>query len=66
MSLQPQTIPPVPEATVRVAGAAFPKGNLYLRLRDELSLFCHYGGNESGDVIILLRLLTRARCEIDP
>jgi len=36
MSLQPQTIPPVPEATVRVAGAAFPKGNLYPRLRDEL------------------------------
>jgi len=26
----------VPEATVRVARAAFPKGNLYLRLRDEL------------------------------
>jgi transposase len=26
----------VPEATVRVARAAFPKGNLYLQLRDEL------------------------------
>lgn len=39
MSLHPQLIPPVPEATVLVAVAAFPKGNLYLRLRDELGVF---------------------------
>src|SRR5690242_8022813 len=33
---RPQPIGPVPEQTARVARAAFPKGNLYLRLGDEL------------------------------
>ncbi len=36
MSLRPQIISPIPEETVRVARAAYPKGNLYLRLRDHL------------------------------
>jgi transposase len=36
MSLQPQEIAPVPEETERIARAAFPKGNIYLRLRDEI------------------------------
>jgi transposase len=36
MSLQPQAIAPVPEETERIARAAFPKGNIYLRLRDEI------------------------------
>ncbi len=36
MSLQPREIPPVPEETQRVARAAFPKGNVYVRLRDEI------------------------------
>src|SRR3954452_4623022 len=36
MSLQPGPNSPVPHETVRVARAAFPKGNPYLRLRDEL------------------------------
>jgi transposase len=36
MSLHPQPIAPVPEQTVRVAAAAFPKGNPYLTLRDQL------------------------------
>ena len=36
MSLQPKEITPVPEETVRVARAAFPKGNAWLSLRDEL------------------------------
>lgn len=36
MSLHPQAIPLVPEQTTRVAQAAFPKGNLYMRIRDEL------------------------------
>lgn len=36
MSLQPQPMGPVPEETARVARAAFPKGNVYIRLRDEL------------------------------
>ena len=36
MSLQPREIPPVPEETQRIARAAFPKGNVYVRLRDEI------------------------------
>jgi transposase len=36
MSLKPMPIPPVPPDTARVARAAFRKGNLYLKLRDEL------------------------------
>jgi transposase len=34
--MQPQPWPDVPEATVRVARAAFPKGALAIRIRDEL------------------------------
>ncbi len=34
--LRPQPTPPVPEATARAARAAFPKGNRYITLRDEL------------------------------
>ncbi|MDP9373914.1 MAG: hypothetical protein M3Q65_15950 [Chloroflexota bacterium] len=36
MSLHPLAVYRVPEGTARVAHAAFPKGNLYLTLRDEL------------------------------
>lgn len=36
MSLKPQPIQPIPKQTVRIALAAFPKGNPYLMLRDEL------------------------------
>jgi transposase len=36
MSLHPDPLGPVPEQTARVARAAFPHGNLYLRLRDEI------------------------------
>src|ERR687898_262427 len=36
LSLQPGPTRPVPELTVSVARAASPKGNPYLRLRDEL------------------------------
>jgi transposase len=36
MSLRPQPVPPVPDETARVTRAAFPKGNLYLLLRDEI------------------------------
>ncbi len=34
MCLKPEVVPPVPELTVLVARAAFPKGNRYIRLRD--------------------------------
>jgi transposase len=36
MSLQPETIPAIPEETVRVARTIVPKGNRYMLLRDEL------------------------------
>jgi transposase len=36
MSLHPQEIPAIPEETCRVAQAAFPRGNVYMRLRDAL------------------------------
>lgn len=39
MCLHPESISPVPEVTARVAKAAFPRGNRYLRLRDELGVF---------------------------
>src|SRR3954451_24475451 len=38
MSLKPTPVGPVPELTAYVARAAFPKGNPYLRLRDELGV----------------------------
>ena len=36
MSLHPQTPNQIPPDTFRVAVAAFPKGNIYIRMRDEL------------------------------
>jgi transposase len=36
MSMRPKPIRPVPEDTARVAEAAFPKGNLYMHMRDVL------------------------------
>src|SRR5919198_1516212 len=36
MSMQPRPWPEVPESTARVARAAFPKGSLAMRVRDEL------------------------------
>lgn len=36
MCLNLEIVGSVPEETVRIALAAFPKGNLYMRMRDEL------------------------------
>ncbi len=38
MSLQPEPIGSIADQTARVAGAALPGGNAYLRMRDELEL----------------------------
>ena len=38
MSLQPHVVYLVPDETARVARAAFPKGNVYLRVRDSLGM----------------------------
>ena len=39
MSLNPMPVPEIPEETARVAHAAFPKGNIYLRMRERLGVF---------------------------
>jgi transposase len=39
MSLHPQPINDIPEQTIAVAQAAFPKGNVYMTMRDELGVF---------------------------
>jgi len=36
MSLPASADSPIPEETVRVAHAAFPKGNVFMRMRDAL------------------------------
>ena len=36
MSMHPQAIGSIPEETVRVARAAFPRGNPYMTMRDQL------------------------------
>ena len=36
MSMKPQAIPDIPSETVRVVRAVFPKGNIYIHLRDTL------------------------------
>ncbi len=36
MSLKPQAISPVPEEMARIARSAYPKGNVYMHMRDEL------------------------------
>jgi hypothetical protein len=36
MSLKPEGISPVPEETARIAHAAYPKGNVFMHMRDEL------------------------------
>jgi transposase len=41
MSLQPQVVYVVPEETVRVARAAFPRGNIYVRMYDTLGTIFH-------------------------
>src|SRR5258706_12751808 len=38
MSLHPRRLQDVPEETARIAQAAFPKGNMYMTLRDELGI----------------------------
>jgi transposase len=38
MSLHAKLVTVVPEETARVARAAFPQGNLYMRMRDEIGV----------------------------
>ena len=39
MCLHPQPVNDIPEQTVEIAKAAFPKGNIYMQMRDELGTF---------------------------
>jgi transposase len=40
MSMKPQPIPEIPAETVRVVRAVFPKGNIYIHLRDTFVSTC--------------------------
>jgi transposase len=48
MTLHPRFIPDIPEETVRVAKAAFRKGNRYMQMRDELGTL--YEDAQFGDL----------------
>ena len=50
MSLQRSSIPQVPPETVLVAKAAFPSGNVYMQMRDELGNI--YISNNFGVTVI--------------
>jgi hypothetical protein len=41
MSMKPQPIPEIPAETVRVVRAVFPKGNIYIHLRDCTGYLVH-------------------------
>jgi len=41
MSMKPQPIPEIPPEIMRVVRAVFPKGNLYIHLRDTLGTIYH-------------------------
>ena len=41
MTWRSESIPPVPEATAAAVKAAFPKGNLYIDLHEELGINYH-------------------------
>ncbi len=39
--IQATEIDPIPEATAHIARLAFPKGNLYIKMRDEIgTIYC--------------------------
>jgi len=46
--MRPQSIPDIPEETVAVARAAFPKGNVYMPMRDHLGSL--YEDDQFGDL----------------
>jgi transposase len=46
--MRPRAIPEIPEETARVAQAAFPKGNLYMQMRDEFEGI--YTDNQFADL----------------
>ena len=39
MCLQPESLAPIPHQTVLVAKAAFPRGNIFMTMRDEFGSF---------------------------
>lgn len=49
MTLHPRFIPEVPDETVKVAKAAFRKGNRYMQMRDELGTLQGERMKKDGD-----------------
>ncbi len=41
MTLQPQDAFSIPDETIRIARAAYPKGNIYIQMRDALGPIYH-------------------------
>jgi len=41
MTLKPEVVGPIPEATIHTARAAFPKGSVVIKLRDEFGSLYH-------------------------
>jgi hypothetical protein len=62
MSLKPTAIEPVPAATVQVARAAFPRGNVYLILRDALGTI--FGYNEMDPPLSPMASMSQNGCGI--
>jgi transposase len=57
MSLHPMAIPPVPAETARVARAALPKGNLYLKLRQRIGTIIY-----DEDFVYRVIVIVRQQC----
>jgi len=69
MSLPPRPLAPIPEETIRVARSAFPKGNRYMQMRDELGsiytdeMFADLYPNDGQPAVIFI-VSTRAQLKI--
>jgi transposase len=63
MSLHPPPIDPIPEQTVRVARAAFPRGTPYLRRREAWGVF---SADEDEDEAFAARFSARGQPAASP
>ena len=64
MSLHPQAFCPIPEETVHVARAAYPKGNVYMQVRDELGSI--YDDQSAGPFISQLWTISGSTMAFTP
>ncbi|MBM0744715.1 transposase [Phormidium sp. CLA17] len=62
MSLHPSALPPVPEETAHIAQLAFPKGNRYLTLRDQVGTF--FNDSDFKDLFSVYGQSTISPCQL--